>query len=127
MSDEDETNEFGPLKRITLGGLEQLPGFSGDIDDYSFIRRVTFRGQKDELTIKAIGLREASTTFRTREDYDPKDTNSFLNALDGVLEDQGWFFGYITLSDKTSFRSHERFKGNLYSYNPSSKESESKE
>lgn len=120
----DRANKIGPLTRITIGGPEQSPNFSGDADDYIFIRPVTFRGQIRGGTIKTIGLRESPVFYEVEEDYNPCNTNSFLRALDEVLESQGWFLGYISSSDNTLVLKHERIKGNLYSHNPSSKEPE---
>ncbi len=102
------------LTRISLGGLEQIPSFSGDKNDYSYINRVTFCGQKDRDSIKATDLRPGSVFYSMNQEYNPKDANSFLDILNEVLEDEGWYLVYCT-RDRTSFRKHQRVEGALYS------------
>jgi hypothetical protein len=101
------------LTRISLGGLEQIPSFSGDRKDYSYINRVTFCGQKDRDSIKATDLRPGSVFYSMNQEYNPKCADSFLDILNGVLEDEGWYLAYCT-RNRTSFRKHQRVNGALY-------------
>jgi len=110
-----EETKHDKLVRMTLGGVDQLPDFSGDKNDYAYINRVTFRGHKSEEKIKAINLRGAVDVFFSSRKYDPASADDFMLALDEVLENQGWYFVYVTSRDKTQFREHQRMNGALYS------------
>lgn len=111
MSDQDKISK---LTRIAFGGIEQLPGFVGSEEDYSFIDYVTFCGQKDRNTIKAIEIGLGGSFYKTNKDYDPTDINSFLGALNELLENHDWYLGYCKTMDTTFFRSHQRLNGSLY-------------
>lgn len=110
----EEKTKDSKLTRMTLGGVEQLPDFSGDKQDYVYINRITFRGHRKGRLIKAIGLRGSESVFFNAEPYDPTEADEFMLALNKVLENQGWYFGYVS-RDETYFRDHERVSGALYS------------
>jgi len=103
------------LVRMTFGGLEQLPSFSGNEEDYAFIKRVTFRGVVKGKKINLWGLsgRDKGVLYDS-DPHNPKDADEFLAALDGVLENQGWYLTYTT-RDRTAWRKHQRVEGALYS------------
>jgi len=115
-----DVDEDKILTRISVAGMRQLPSFTGAESDYSYVSYVTFRGQRDGKTIKLIGLRRnrwmgKEPVFCQTEEYEPRKVNSFFSALDSVLEEEGWFLGYVTSQDTTAFREHQRITGALYS------------
>ncbi len=112
MADEKKGSK---LTRMTLGGIEQIPSFTGNKEDYSFTKIVTFRGSEEYPNrglIKFNSLGDKSASYRTK-DYNPYDCDSFLGALNWILENEGWYLVYCK-RDETFFKGYQRVEGSLY-------------
>jgi len=93
MADEKKHSK---LTRMSLGGIEQIPGFSGDKDDYFFAKHATFRGLRNRKKIKSTRLGNSPTLHNVSQEYDPRNVDSFLGAVNEVLENEGFYLTYCT-------------------------------
>lgn len=112
---EDNKKKDSKLTRMTLGGLEQLPGFSGDKGDYSYIKRVKFIAGESKIKIRGLDSKYSYTP----EEYNPDSGDSFLFNLDRFLDNQGWYLVYC-VAGKTFF-SDLQMVGSLHSKKEKSK------
>lgn len=95
------------LVRVTLGGLEQIPGFEGNPANYSLLCHGYFEAKGDYIEFGGF------TDMEVPSNFDPTDPAAFLKALDFGLEKKGLYLTYAERS-VTSWAGRQKISGRVW-------------
>jgi hypothetical protein len=100
------------LSRISIGGLEEIPDFSGNVKDYAALSYVTFTANTVDSRIKMVG--QGKREYPTGNGHVLEERGEFLREVNSILEENDWYLPWSEAS-KTFWSNNQRVHGYLFS------------